>query len=65
MKMVKLLLSLACLCTAWLRAQDAKVTPTDSKDLQDFPGKEGQMILDEYRPGASEPVHSHNAQQSR
>lgn len=61
MKMVKLLLSLACLCTAWLSAQDAKVTPLHSKDLQDFPGKEGQMILVDYPPGASDPVHRHNA----
>jgi quercetin dioxygenase-like cupin family protein len=42
-------------------SQDAKVTPLISKDLPDFPGKEGLMIAVEYPPGASDPVHRHNA----
>jgi len=41
--------------------QDAKVTPLMSKDLPDFPGKEGLMISVEYPPGASDPIHRHNA----
>jgi quercetin dioxygenase-like cupin family protein len=41
--------------------QDAKVTPLISKDLADFPGKEGLMITVEYPPGASDPIHRHNA----
>jgi quercetin dioxygenase-like cupin family protein len=32
-----------------------------SKDLQDFPGKEGLMITVEYPPGSSDPIHRHNA----
>jgi len=44
-----------------LEPQDAKVTPLLSKDLMDFPGKEGLMITVEYRPGGSDPIHRHNA----
>ena len=44
-----------------LMAQEAKVTPLMSKDLKDFPGKEGVMITVEYPPGASDPIHRHNA----
>jgi quercetin dioxygenase-like cupin family protein len=40
---------------------DAKVTPVFSKDLADIPGKEGLMLLVEYPPGASDPIHRHNA----
>jgi len=42
-------------------AQDAKVTEILSKDLTNIPGKEGLMITVEYPPGASDPVHRHNA----
>jgi len=42
-------------------AQDAQVTPLMSKDLADFPGKEGLMITVVYPPGASDPIHRHNA----
>ena len=44
-----------------LIAQDAEVTPLMSKDLTDFPGKEGVMITVVYPPGASDPIHRHNA----
>jgi quercetin dioxygenase-like cupin family protein len=44
-----------------LIAQDAKVTPLMSKDLSEFPGKEGVMITVVYPPGASDPVHRHHA----
>jgi len=38
------------------------LTPTlFSKDLPDVPGKEGLMLAVEYPPGASDPVHRHNA----
>jgi quercetin dioxygenase-like cupin family protein len=40
---------------------EAKVVPVLSKDLLDIPGKEGLMIAVEYPPGASDPVHRHNA----
>ena len=42
-------------------AQEAKVTSLMSKDLKDFPGKEGLMIAVEYPPGATDPIHRHNA----
>ena len=42
-------------------AQDAKVTPLMSKDLANFPGKEGVMITVVYPPGSSDPIHRHNA----
>jgi quercetin dioxygenase-like cupin family protein len=42
-------------------AQEAKVTPLMSKDLTDFPSKEGLLITVEYPPGASDPIHRHNA----
>ncbi len=44
-----------------LLAQDAQVTPLMSRDLPDFPGKEGRMITVVYPPGASDPIHRHNA----
>ena len=40
---------------------EAKVTELFSKDLKDFPGKEGLMITVEYPPGCVDPVHRHNA----
>jgi quercetin dioxygenase-like cupin family protein len=42
-------------------AQEAKVTTVMSKDLTEFPGKEGPMITVDYPPGCSDPVHHHNA----
>lgn len=39
----------------------AKVTPLLSKDLQDYPGKEGLMLSVEYGPGGSSPMHRHDA----
>jgi quercetin dioxygenase-like cupin family protein len=52
---------LAFLITSTLIAQDAKVTPLMSKDLTGFPRKEGLMITVVYPPGASDPIHRHNA----
>ena len=45
-----------------LIAQEAKVTPLMSKDLPEAPGKEVLMIMVEYPPGNSDPIHRHNAQ---
>lgn len=61
MKIAKPILCLACLCPPWLMAQEAKVTPLLSKNLVDLPDKEGLMIVLDYPPGASDPVHRHNA----
>src|SRR3954465_12904064 len=51
----------AFLIAGTLFAQDAQVTPLMSKDLPDFPGKGGLMITVVYPPGASDPIHRHNA----
>jgi quercetin dioxygenase-like cupin family protein len=61
MKLIKLTLALACLMPGMLLAQEAQVTPLMSKDLPDFPGKEGLMITVVYPPGSSDPIHRHNA----
>ena len=52
---------LTILIASPLLAQDAQVTPLMSKDLAEFPGKEGLMITVVYPPGASDPIHRHNA----
>jgi len=57
----KVILCLAWLTSGSLVAQEAKVTDLMSKDLPNFPGKEGLMILVEYPPGSSDPIHRHNA----
>jgi quercetin dioxygenase-like cupin family protein len=57
----KVILALACLMSASLVAQEAKVTELLSKDLRNLPGKEGLMITVEYPPGSKDPVHRHNA----
>ena len=51
----------ALLITSSVFAQEDKVTTLMSKDLPDFPGKEGRMITVVYPPGASDQVHRHNA----
>jgi len=61
MTIAKLVLMLVCLMFVTLEPKEAKVTRLVSKDLPDFPGKEGLMITVEYPPGASDPVHRHNA----
>lgn len=48
--------------TLAVAAEDtAKVTSLMSKDLPDYPGKEGLMISVDYGPGGSSPVHKHEA----
>jgi quercetin dioxygenase-like cupin family protein len=61
MTITKLVLMSVCLVPVTLEPQEAKVTPIFSKDLADFPGKEGLMITVEYPPGSSDPIHRHNA----
>src|SRR5262245_5015462 len=61
MKSSRCMLLLASLVASTLIAQDAQVTPLMSKDLADFPGKEVLMITVVYPPGASDPIHQHNA----
>ena len=57
----KLVLALACLMPSTLLAQEAKVTDLFSKDLVNLPGKEGLMMIVDYPPGSTDPVHRHNA----
>ena len=65
MKNPALIFFLVCslfLVSSPLIAEDAKVTSLMSKPVPDNPGKELLMISVEYPPGASDPVHRHNAQ---
>lgn len=65
MKNPALILFLVCslfLVSSPLIAKDAKVTSVMSKPVPDNPAKELLMISVEYPPGASDPVHRHNAQ---
>ena len=55
------MLVLAFLIASTLLAQEAEVKSLMSKDLAEFPGKEGLMITVVYPPGASDPIHRHNA----
>ncbi len=61
MTSIKLILVLSFLALFTPEPKEAKVTPLLSKDLTEFPGKEGLMITVEYPPGASDPIHRHNA----
>jgi len=61
MTFTKLILALACLMSGTLVAQEAKVTELFSKDLTNLPGKEGLMVIVEYPPSSTDPIHRHNA----
>jgi quercetin dioxygenase-like cupin family protein len=60
MKLAKMLLVM-CLIAGSAIAQEARVTELMSEDLKQISGKEGLMILVEYPPGSSDPVHRHYA----
>ena len=59
-----ILLVLLSLVPATLMAQEVKVASLMSKIMSDVSGKEGLMIMVEYPPGGSDPVHRHNAHTS-
>lgn len=61
MKNKTLLFVLAILAVNTAVAQEAKVTELMSKELKDGPGREGLMIVVDYPPGSSDPIHRHNA----
>jgi len=61
MTFTKAILALVCLMSGTLVAQEAKVTELFSKDLTNLPGKEGLMVMVEYPPGSTDPIHRHNA----
>ena len=58
---MKTLVLLLALLPGALSAQQTKVTSLMSKDLTEFHGKEGVMLEVDYPPGASDPIHRHNA----
>lgn len=60
MKRLLLLAALVC-ATPPARAQPAEITPLLTKQLAGIPGKEAVMLAVEYAPGASDPVHRHDA----
>ena len=65
MKKILLMLFAVCslsLVSSPLMAQEAKVTSLMSKPVPDMAGKELLMIMVEYPPGSTDPVHRHNAQ---
>jgi quercetin dioxygenase-like cupin family protein len=43
------------------QTQTAHITPRLTKELSGIPGKEASMLTVEYPPGASSPIHRHNA----
>jgi quercetin dioxygenase-like cupin family protein len=53
--------ALLCAVGGPLTAQQAVVTPLMTKELPDVPGKEALMLMVEYPPGSTDPVHRHNA----
>ena len=61
MNFTKLILAVACLMSGALVAQEAKVAEVFSKDLTNLSGKEGLMIIVDYPPGSTDPIHRHNA----
>ena len=64
MKQILRALLLVCLpfyAIPALASPDALVTPLVAKDLSELKGKEGVMILVEYPPGGSDPIHRHDA----
>ena len=58
---LNLSIGLSLIISGSATAQEAIVKSLMSKDLKDFPGKEGLMIVVEYPPGATDPIHRHNA----
>jgi quercetin dioxygenase-like cupin family protein len=61
MTFIKLIVCLVWLAPGLLIAQETTLTEVLSKDLSDLPAKECLMITVEYPPGASDPIHRHNA----
>ena len=67
MAITRLVLPLICLVSVATvapeprKAPEAKVTQVMTKDLPNLPGKEGLMLIVDYPPGSSDPIHRHNA----
>jgi quercetin dioxygenase-like cupin family protein len=58
---VLLLVCLSFVAVPAFATAEAIVTPLVAKDLPELQGKEGVMILVEYPPGGSDPIHRHDA----
>jgi quercetin dioxygenase-like cupin family protein len=58
----KTLVVLGLMGSALAFAQEASVSPLVSKDLVGVAGKEATLITVNFAPGASSPIHRHNAQ---
>jgi quercetin dioxygenase-like cupin family protein len=58
----ELLFGLLCLIGRPLEVQRPEIKTLVTKDLAGAPGKEALMLMVEYAPGMSEPIHRHNAQ---
>lgn len=50
-----------CLAACAMATEPARVTPLMTKELKEIPGKEAVLITVDYAPGASDPIHRHNA----
>lgn len=61
MKRFALLLALSLAPAALLAHPSAEIAPLMAQDLAGLPGKEGLMLEVTYAPGASDPVHRHDA----
>jgi quercetin dioxygenase-like cupin family protein len=62
MKIVAVVMTLSLsLSVGTLVAQDATIKQLLSKDLVGHAGKELSLVTVEYEPGASDPVHTHDA----
>ncbi|MBU9589830.1 cupin domain-containing protein [Burkholderia multivorans] len=61
--MIRMLLALlgGVMAAGAQAAPSAIVAPLMTKPLDDYPGKEAEMISVEYPPGAVDPVHRHYA----
>jgi quercetin dioxygenase-like cupin family protein len=59
--MMRLLTSAVLLSISAVAQAQTEVTPLMAKELMGIPGKESLMLTVEYAPGASDPVHRHNA----
>lgn len=57
----KALLIIAGLLATAMIAKEPAVTSLVSKELKEAPGREGLLIMVEYPPGGSDPIHRHNA----
>ena len=62
LRRVGLLPTLLCIVSGSLEAQGPQVKTLVTKDLASAAGQEALILMVEYAPGESEPVHRHNAQ---